>query len=272
MTYAAALPDATPAAASPESIAAKAIDQDANSGELTPEQKTEEGKPEKTAHELRIEELERNEKRMQRGIDRRTRQLRETREKLEQQDLTRGVNQSNYQQQEDDSEPLSLTRAQIAELVKAEAEKLAPTLRAEASEAERRTSVVQSLAKSWGQEKFDEVSEDLDKAFDGLKDGSGRPKPAIEAIFEADNPAQVIEYLADPENDEEAEAISRMSAAQAGKTIAKLEARLAAKPKTTQVSKAAAPLDAVRGRPPVSKSPAQMNDAEYAKWRKSAKG
>lgn len=238
MSDPAALPNADQAAASPEEIAAKAIDQDTNAGELATEVDAEkaEPKPEKTAEQREID-------RLRRGIDRRTRQLSDARAQL---DLTRGENQSNYQQQADDSEPLSLTRAQIAELVKAEAAKLAPTLRAEASEAERRTSVVQSLAKSWGQEKFDEVSEDLDKAFDGLKDASGRPKPAIEAIFEADNPAQVIEYLADPENDEEAEAISRMSAAQAGKTIAKLEAKLAAKPKPTQVSKAAAPLDPVR--------------------------
>lgn len=227
-----ALPNAEPAAASPEEIAAaQAIDQDANAGELA-----EEKKPEKTPEQREID-------RLRRGIDRRTRQLSDARAQL---DLTRAEKQSNYQHNSDDSEPLSLTRAEIAELVKAEAHKLAPTIRAQASEAERRASVVQSIEKSFGKERFDAVTEDLDKAFDGLSDASGRAKPAIEAIFEADEPAKVIEYLADPENDEEAEAISRMSAAQAGKAIAKLEARLAAKPKPTQVSKAAAPLDPVR--------------------------
>jgi len=254
----AALPNAEQAAASTEALeAAKAIDQDANAGELTAEQQAEaaKAKPEKTPEQREIE-------RLRRGIDRRTRQLSEARAQL---DLTKPKNDANYQASADDSEPLSLTKAQLAELVKAEAHKLAPTLREQAAETERRQSVVQSLAKTWGQERFDALANDLDEAFGGLSDASGRPKPAIEAVFEADEPSKVIEWLADPDNFDEAERISRLSAVQAGKAIAKLESRIAAdsdkdKPKP---SKAPAPLEPVKGAAPVKKALIELNGADF---------
>lgn len=224
-------------------------------------------KPEKTAHELRIEELERGNKRMQRGIDRRTRQLSDANAQLA---LTRGQNQANYQPTADDSEPLSLTRAQVDELVNARAQQLAPTLRENALEAERRQSVIQSLAKTWGQEKFDEISSDLDEVFGGLTDRSGKPKPATEAIFEADEPAKVIEWLSDPENSDEAERISKLGAVQAGKAIAKLEATLSTmtpRP-TSKASKAPAPLEALRGTGPVGTAPdeSKMTDSQWEQF------
>lgn len=238
-------------------------------GELTPEQQAEDAKPkpEKTPEQREIE-------RLRRGIDRRTRQLSDARAQL---DLTRQEKGVNYQSTADDSEPLSLTRAQIAELVKAEASRLAPTIQAEAQEHERRQSVIQSLAKTWGQERFDELASDLDDAFGGLTDRSGRAKPAIEAVFESNQPHAVIEYLADQEHLEEAERISRMSAVQAGLAIGRLEDKLAAQraiDKAYGKAKASdipAPLSKVRGAGPVAKAPGQMTDAEYAKWRKTAK-
>lgn len=220
-----------------------------------------EAKPEKTPEQREID-------RLRRGIDRRTRQLSDARAQL---DLTRGQSRVENQSTADDSEPLSLTRAQIQEMVKAEAAKLAPTLREEALEAERRTGVIQSLAKTWGQEKFDEVSSDLDEAFGGLTDRSGKPKPAIEAIFEADEPAKVIEWLSDPDNIDEAERISKLGAVQAGKAIAKLEAKLASTPTiakpTSKVSKAPAPLESVRGQGSVSTAPDPSNTKEWIAWR-----
>jgi hypothetical protein len=254
-------------AASPtddQTIIAVAADSTTTEGETKPEA---EDKPAKTAQELRIEELERNEKRMQRGIDRRTRQLSDARAQL---DLTRSAPRPHNQPTQDDSEPLSLTRAQIAEMVNAEAVKLAPTLRQEAAETERRQSVIQSLAKTWGQERFDEVSSELDDVFGGLTDRrSGLPKPAIEAIFEADEPAKVLEWLTDPDNLDEAERISGLSAVQAGKAIAKLEAKLATKtPKPNpQVSKAPAPLEAVRGQGGASNNSPNPSDTKaWIRW------
>lgn len=221
-------------------------------------------KPEKTPEE-------RERARMQRGIDRRTRQLAEARAEAEylRKQLTQGQNKADNQATANDSEPLSLTRAQINEMVKAEAEKLAPTLKDQALEVQRRQSVIQSLAKTWGQEKFDELSSDLDDAVGGLTDSSGSIKPAIEAIFEADEPSKVIEYLADPDNLEEAERIAKLGPMAAGKAISKLEAKLAAqapKPKT-KVSNAPAPLEAVRGQGKVTGSPDPSDTKAWIKWR-----
>lgn len=224
-----------------------------------------EAKPEKT-------EAERERTRMQRGIDRRTRQLAEARAELDhlrQRGLTQKPQGADNQPPADDSEPLSLTRAQFRDAVAAEAAKLAPTLSEQAAEVQRRQSVVQSLAKTWGQERFDEVSSDLDDAFGGLTDSSGKPKPAIEAVFEADDPKTVIEFLADPDNADEAERISRLSAVQAGKAIAKLEATLSAKPAAAKPksSNAPAPLEPVRGGGGSSDAPDPANTKAWIHWR-----
>lgn len=231
-----------------------------------------EGEGDKTKPEKTPEERERA--RMQRGIDRRTRQLAEERarrEHLERQvaDLTQRPNQRNNDTPESDSEPLTLTRQQLQEMVKAEASKLAPTLNEQNAEIERRQGVVQSLAKTWGQERFDELSSDLDDAFGGLLDSSGRPKPAIEAVFDADRPADLIEYLADPDHSDEAEAIARMNPVQAGKAIARLEdkiqaARAKGKP---QPSKQPAPLESVRGQGGSVKGPDPSDTKAWIAWR-----
>lgn len=223
--------------------------------------------PELTAEQIRIKELEQREKRLQRGIDRKTRQLAEERAK----GLTRPSIASNNGESADDSQPLTLTRAEIAQLVAREAEKLAPTLADQRTEHAKRQGVIQSLAKEWGQERFDEVASDLDEAFGGLQHADGTPKAAIEAVFEADNPQAVIEWLADPENTDEAERISKLSAVRAGREIAKLELKLAAdadkaKPK---ISKAPAPLEPVKGSGQVAKNPETMTDKEFADWRRS---
>jgi hypothetical protein len=224
-------------------------------------------KPEKTPEE-------RERQRMQRGIDRRTKQLAEERarrEHLEHQlaDLTQRTNRGNNDASGSDSEPLTLTRQQLQEMVKAEASKLAPTLKEQNAEIERRQGVVQSLAKTWGQERFDELSSDLDDAFGGLTDSSGRPKPAMEAVFESDEPAKVIEYLADPENAEEADRIARMSAIQAGKAIARLEDKLkadAAKAKP-QPSRQPPPLESVRGQGGAPGAPDPSDTKAWIRYR-----
>lgn len=232
--------------------------------EETPEEKL---KPEKTPEQREID-------RLRRGIARKTQQLAEARAGLTRQPIA-----GNNGAQADDSEALSLTKAQLRELVTSEAEKLAPAIQQQRAEVERRTSVVQSLTSTWGQEKFDEIASDLDDAFGGLSDSGGAPKPAIEAVFEADDPAKVIEWLADQDNAEEAERISKMTAAQAGKAIAKLEARLAAetpKPKP-KVSSIPAPLEPVRGQGRIDNSLPQDTDStevwlEKERNRMKAKG
>jgi hypothetical protein len=170
-----------------------------------------------------------------------------------------------------ENETLSLSRAELQELVEKEAKRLAPTLKQQQAEIEQRSAVVSKLAKEWGQEKFDTFASDLDDAFDGLADSHGRPKPATDAIFEADDPRAVIEHLTDPENAEEAEAIGRMSAVQAGRAIAKLEVKLAAKKAEgkPQPSKVPAPIEEIRGQGSANtKALADLSDADFEKRRR----
>lgn len=235
----------------------RAIDADEGENKEAP---AEAAKPEKTPEQREIE-------RLRRGIDRRTRQLAELRAREQ---LTRQPIGDTNGSSADDSQPLSLTRAELAQIVKAEALKLAPTVAEQRSEVQRRQGVIESLAKTWGQQKFDEVASDLDEVFGGLQDASGNPKPAIEAVFEADDPVKVIEWLADPENADEAERISKLSAVRAGREIARLEIKLKAESDKLKprVSKAPAPLEPVKGAGPVSKTLADLPFDQFVKRRR----
>jgi hypothetical protein len=225
---------------------------------IPPEAKTESTAEEapKTAAELRVEELEREKKRLQRGIDRKTRQLSEERARAE------------YRPQEkvNDSETVTLTRAEIQKMVNDEAVKLAPTMKEQYAETERRTAVVETLTKAWGQDKFNELSNDLDDSFNGLIAGDGTTKPAVEAIFESDNPQAVIEYFADPKNADEAEAFAKLGAIRAGREIAKLEAKLATAKQKNPISKAPAPLENVRAKGGADTSPDPADTKAWIKW------
>lgn len=177
-----------------------------------------------------------------------------------------GTNQS----EQDDSDSLSLSRQELAALIEQEAKKLAPKIKEQETVIEQRRRVAEGLAKDWGQERFNALAADLDAAFDGLTDPRGQPKAAADAIFEADDPKGVIEYLADPDNAAEAAAIARMSAVQAGRAIAKLENKLEAK-KTTdkpKPSSAPEPIESDRGRGKIVNDPSTMSDAEFAAWRR----
>lgn len=172
--------------------------------------------------------------------------------------------------QQADDEPLQLSRSELDKLIDKRARELAPTITQAQAEIERRQATVEKLATTWGQEKFDAYAAELDDAFGGLTDAHGRAKPATEAIFEAEQPHSLIEYLADPDNAAEAEALGRMSAVQAGRAIAKLEAKLSvqqaeAKP---QRSQAPAPLESDRGRGTADPDPSRMTDAQFAEWRR----
>lgn len=166
--------------------------------------------------------------------------------------------------EQSDSEPLSLSRKELQELIEKRARELAPEVQQQESEIEHRRGVVKKLAKDWGQEKFDAYASDLDDAFGGLA-VNGRPRPATDAIFEADNPRALIEYLADPENAVEAESLSRMSAVQAGRAITQLEQKLNNKPKPSKVPP---PIEEVRGQGTTPKSLFDLSGDEFAKRRR----
>jgi hypothetical protein len=177
---------------------------------------------------------------------------------------------TNPSESHSDNETLQLSRAEIQQLIEQEARKLAPSITQQAEIERQRSAVVEGLAKDWGREKFDTLSASLEDAFDGLT-ANGRPKPAVDAIFESDSPRALIEYLADPDHADEAEAISRMSATAAARAITKLEAKLAAEKAKDkpQPSKAGAPIEPLKGQGDANrKSLFDLSDAEFMKRRR----
>ena len=173
----------------------------------------------------------------------------------------------------DADEPVTLSRAEIAKLIAEQAKPLAQQLATQRSEIEHRAGIVEKLAKSWGEEKFDSLAADLDAAFGGLKFSNGADRPAAAQIFHADDPGAVIEYLADPDNQAEASRLSGMGEAAAIRTISRLEAKLqaekmaraeAAKPKP---SKAAAPLEGDRASGQLASAPDPSNTREWIRWK-----
>jgi hypothetical protein len=222
------------------------------------------------AKERSPEEIERI--RANRKIERLIRKNGELRARLE--DFTKRESRATTQESQSDNETLQLSRAEIQQLIEQEARKLAPSIKQQEAEIEQRRAVVQGLAKEWGKEKFDALAADLDDAFGGLTADDGRPKAAVDAIFESESPRALIEYLADPTHADEAEALSRMSAIAAARAITKLEAKLAAdrakdKP---QPSKAAAPIEPLKGQGKADGGyRPDMSDEEFAAWRRKSR-
>lgn len=215
--------------------------------------KEEAEKPVKTPEQRELEKARRR-------IDKLTKRLHE-RDAVENYRAT----QKEYDAQNDD-EPITLTRAELQQRIQAEAIKVAPAVKQQAAQLEQRKAVIAALDKDFGTEKFNEISADLDEALGGLADQKGHPKPVAEAIFEAENPRALIEYLADPDNEDEAKAIGRMSGMQAARAIVKIEEKLAEKPKP---SKAAEPLSAVKAAGSGKKSLFEMSDKEFFESRRN---
>ena len=218
-------------------------------------------KKEKTAEAREIE-------RLRRAMDKRTKALYETRAQLSQQkQLLSEQNESKNLSIQGNDENVTLSRAELQQLITREAAKAAPAIQQQQAEIEHRRAVVASLEKSWGQEKFDAYSSDLDDAFGGFYGPDGLPKPAADAIFEADAPAALIEYLADPDNAAEAATLAAMQPTQAGRAIARLEAKLeTAKTTQTQRSNAPEPIEKTRGMGTVNAMPNPANTKAYIKW------
>lgn len=192
-----------------------------------------------------------------------------TRQKYELRAAATPAQQQQQHADENDDEPVSMTRAELQRHIAEQAKQLAPALTQQQAVVDRRQGVVASLAKEWGTEKFNTLASDLDDVFDGLADRSGAPKPATDAIFESDNPKGLIEYLTDPDNVEEAERIATMSPIQAGRAIARIEDKIAAAGKAgkPKPSNAAAPLEAPRNSVgKTSSMPDPSNTKAYIAW------
>lgn len=230
-------------------------------GEGAEGQEETKAKPEKTPEQRELD-------RARRKIDRLVRQREELRAQVGQR-LPNGGEVSDNQATEGDSERLTLSRAELQSMVRAEAEKLAPAIKEQQAGIEQRAKIVEGLAKEWGKDKFDALASDLNEAFDGLTDRSGRPKPATDAIFESDDPKALIEYLADPENADEAESLSRMTDRQLGRAMARLEDKVQALKKSDkpQPSRLPPPIENGRGAGSSQSSmPDPSNVKAYVKW------
>lgn len=183
--------------------------------------------------------LEKQLKREQRRIQNLTRQKYELQARLEQlSSLAPSTQKADNQGIDDDSDTLSLSKAELQRLIEQKAKELAPTIKAkEDGEAEIREKAV-SLRKTLG-DRFDELTGDLATVFDHDRQM---------LVLDADNPAALIEYLTDPDNADEADRIARLPANRAAFAMARIEAKLAStqKPKP-QPSKVAAPIEPVRG-------------------------
>lgn len=157
-----------------------------------------------------------------------------------------------------DSETLSLTKAQLEELVTKRAQEIAPKIKDKAAEQERIVSAVQALRKEVGADQFEELTNDLATVFNESKQL---------AVLRTDAPAALIRYLTDPDNADEAERIGRMDEFDAGRALAKLEAKLEAKKAEDkpQRSKAAAPIESARGSG-TSAGAVPTDIREYIKW------
>lgn len=248
-----ALPIADQAEVSGQEQAAQQTEQVETEQPKAEEKPKEEPKNEKTPEEREIA-------RLRRRIGNLTRRLHEGGQK----GLQPQAIENDNRPEQTDSEALTLSRAELQKMVEQRAKEIAPTITQQQAEIEHRRGVVQKLADSWGKEKFDAYAADLNDAFDGLQDQSGKPKPATDAIFEAEDPQALIEYLADPENAEEAEAIGRMNAVRAGMAVARLSAKLAGKKAEAkpQASKVPAPIESVRGTGTVSNMPSDRDSID----------
>lgn len=258
-----------------EEATAGAPQQEAQAEETTnesPEQKEGE-KKEKQPWER---EIRRKDRRIDTLTARYARLQAEHEQLMSQVTLTQQQRTNSNQATQDEDQPLQLSRKQLEELVEQEAEKRASSLSQKRTVEEQRRSVVQGLAKEWGREKFEAYTSDLDAAFDGVTDDKGVWKPAAEAVLESEMPGALIEYLADPDNAEEAEKLSRMTAIQAGRFVAKLEGKLSAKRDEAkpQRSNAPAPVEPVRSGGKVNQSPDPKDMKSWMRWRneQEAKG
>lgn len=224
-----------------------------------------EAKPEKTPEQREIDRLRRGYSRDKERIGRlnsHVQQLTETLNSL--QSAQKGV---NYGDNAGDSDTLSLSRDQIWKL----ARELAPSFQTEAAEDERIKGVFDGLHASLGKDETESMVHDFAEAIGGAYISKDQTRPALDAVFAADDVGKVLTYLSDPDNAAEAKRLGKLSAVQAGREIAKLEAKLAAE--KPQVSKAPAPLEPVRGGKPSSPLPQDGDsiDVWFAKERERMK-
>ena len=122
-------------------------------------------------------------------------------------------------------------------------------------------------------EAFLEKAEKAQERYPDFQAVVGNPALTInegmaEFISDSDAGPDLAYYLG--KNPMRAAQIAQMSPIKAARELTRIEADLAAKPKP-RPSQAPAPITPISGASGGSKAPAEMTDAEYAKWRRTAR-
>jgi hypothetical protein len=137
----------------------------------------------------------------------------------------------------------------------------------EKAQAEKNAQAAQSkTAESWQKRVMTAQTEmsDYDDVV-GSSDLVFRDPVVLSAIQESDIGPKIAYYLAS--NPDEADEIADLTGIAAVRAIGRLEAKLSVKGSNT--TKTPAPIKPVGNNSSVTKDPAKMSDAEFAKWRKS---
>jgi len=251
MTDETALPEVT----TPEVVAGAGEQQtDAAPADENQEgQQTKEDKPER--HPLE-KELAKERRRINRIVEQREQaraeaaQIRAELERLQKNNLQSTDTGDKTSTEEDPS---------VVRIPRAELPKLAQKLASEAEQQRELQKAVSGMRKALGDD-FQEVT-------DALADDLGFSADLQFAVAASEAPAELARYLIDPDNAEEAERIARMSPLQAGRALAKIEAKLTApKQDKPQPSKAATPLQPVRGSAGNTADRPPSDTKAYLKW------
>lgn len=134
--------------------------------------------------------------------------------------------------------------------------------------AERQRSEQSKIDTSWRQKMMEATAELPD--FEDVLASSEVPltEPMEQAIKESDVGPKLAYYLAT--HPDEALKIAQSSPISAIRLLGRIEERLAATP-VKKATSAPEPIKPVGAKATVTKDPGKMNDAEYAKWRKSGR-
>jgi len=177
---------------------------------------------------------------------------------------------------QEDSEPTLDKFQNFDEYVSAKAEwiaarKIEQTLseREKRQVAERDAADRQKTADSWGKRITQATAEMPD--FEDVIASSDVPMTSAmqQTIMESDIGPRIAYYLA--QNPDDAVKIAEMSPIRAIAALGRLEERLSQQPASKKVTSAPEPVKSLSGKASSKKNPADMSDAEYAKWRRSGK-
>ena len=224
-------------------------------------------KPPKSGEQVRIDELTRRLREAERRNERLLRLAEErgqppppTQQPAQQPQVEKTLKDFNYDTEQFARYERERARADAAETAK----QLAQQLREQEAEQRRREKFEERAAA------FAKANEDYNEV---IQSAWACSKPMAEVIEESEEGPALAYYLA--QNPDIAQQMAKLSAAQAGRELARLEDRLISERKRAAekpVTQAPPPPPKIEGADPgnVEKDPSKMTDAQYRKWREAA--